>query len=87
MNNYVLTTNSCCDLPNELVKELKLEVIPLSVEIKGKVYYNHPDERYIKTKDFYEMMREKEVATTSLINVGEFLVFFKPFLKAGLECS
>ncbi len=85
MSNYVLATDSCCDLPYELVKELNLEVIPLSVEIKGKVYHNYPDERYIKTKDFYEMMREKEVATTSLINVGEFLVFFEPFLKKGKD--
>ena len=83
--NFVLTTDSCCDLPNDIVKELNLEVIPLSVEIKGKVYHNYPDERYIKTKDFYEMMREKEVATTSLINVGEFLVFFEPFLKEGKD--
>ena len=84
-SNYVLTTDSCCDLPNELVNELGLHVIPLSVEIKGKVYHNYPDERYIKTHDFYEMMREKEVATTSLINVGEFLVFFEPFLKEGKD--
>ncbi len=83
--NYILTTDSCCDLPNELVKELNLKVIPLSVEIKGKTYHNYPDERNIKTKDFYDIMRDKEVATTSLINVGEFLLFFEPFLKAGKD--
>lgn len=84
-SNYVLATDSCCDLPYEIVKDLKLEVIPLSVEIDGNVYHNYPDERYIKTKDFYAMMRAKKVATTSLINVGEFLVFFEPFLKAGKD--
>lgn len=83
--NFVLTTDSCCDLPIEMVKALNIEVIPLSVEIAGKVYHNYPDERYIKTHDFYEMMRNKEVAKTSLINVGEFLVFFEGFLKEGKD--
>ena len=84
-DNFVLATDSCCDLPDKMVKELNLEVIPLSVEVNGKVYHHYPDERYIKTKDFYALMRNKFVATTSLINVGEFLVFFEPFLKDGKD--
>ncbi len=82
-SNFVLATDSCCDLPNEMVLAANLEVIPLSFEIGGKNYHNYLDERSIKTKDFYGKMRDKQIATTSLINVGEFLVFFEPFLKAG----
>ncbi len=85
MSNYILATDSCCDLSQDMVQSLQLEVIPLSVEIDGKVYHNYPDERFIKTEDFYAMMRDKKVATTSLINVGEFIVFFEPFLKAGKD--
>ena len=29
MNNYTIITDSSCDLPDSLVKELELEVLPL----------------------------------------------------------
>lgn len=84
-SQFILATDSCCDLTQDLVQEMAIEIIPLSVEIQDKVYHHYPDERALKTKDFYEMMRNKHIATTSLINVGEFLLFFESFLKEGKD--
>lgn len=85
MKNFIIATDSCSDLPLSLVKEMELRVISLSVEVEGKVYKDFPDEREIKVKDFYELLREKKVAKTSMINANDFLVFFENILKEGKD--
>jgi DegV family protein with EDD domain len=85
MKEMVMVTDSCSDLPNQLVKEMELQIIPLSVELEGKSYFHYPDERELSIKDFYEKLRNKKVAKTSLINVGAFLTFFEGFLKEGKD--
>jgi len=85
MQKFIIATDSCSDLGNQFVKDHELEIIPLSVEIDGKNYQHYPDERELPIKDFYEMLREKKVAKTSLINVGTFLEFFETFLKQSLD--
>lgn len=81
MKNFIITADSCSDLPLNLVKEMDLRVIPLSVEVGGNVYRDYPDEREIKVKDFYELLRDKKVAKTSMINVNDFIDFFEKLLK------
>ncbi|HOI47307.1 MAG TPA: DegV family protein [Bacilli bacterium] len=83
MSKWVLATDSCSDLPNSLVESMNLKVIPLSVTIENKTYFHYPDERELSIEAFYDMLRNKKVAKTSLINVGEFLAFFEPILKEG----
>ncbi|MDX9691131.1 MAG: DegV family protein [Acholeplasmataceae bacterium] len=85
MNKFVIATDSCSDLPNTFVKENDIQIIPLTVEINGQTYAHYPDERELKITDFYQLMRDKKVAKTSLVNVGTFLEFFEPFLKAEKE--
>ena len=84
-NKYVIITDSCSDLTTEIIEKYHLHVIPMSFNIKGKNYLNYPDEREIKTHDFYEMMRNKEVATTSQVAPGDFLKIFENFLQDGYD--
>ena len=60
MKDYVICTDSCVDLPHEIAKKLELNVIPLSFQIEGNVYYNHLDERDMKHKEFYDLLRNKK---------------------------
>lgn len=83
--SYVIATDSCSDLTQKQVESMDIKIVPLSLELKGDIYFHYPDERNLKIKTFYEALREKEVATTSLINVGAFIEFFEPFLKAGKD--
>ncbi len=83
--SYIIATDSCADLPIEMIREMELEIIPLTVDIEGITYYNYPDERDLTFKTFYEKMRQKLVATTSLVSVGRFLEFFEPFLEQGKD--
>jgi DegV family protein with EDD domain len=85
MSKYVIATDSCSDLPNSFVKENDIQIVPLTVDINGKSYAHYPDERELKIADFYQLMRDKKVAKTSLVNVGTFLEFFEPFLKENKE--
>jgi DegV family protein with EDD domain len=78
-------TDSSCDLPAGLAKELELEVIPLTVVLDGKTYRNYLDEREITCKRFYEILREGKQGTTSAVNVDEFLQVMKGQLEQGKD--
>ena len=64
MNDYVLLTDSSADLTDALVKELGVEVLPLSFTMRNKTYRNWPDNREIDPKDFYRQLREGEMAVS-----------------------
>lgn len=85
MQHYVLATDSCSDLTVELVQQLDVQIIPLTVELEGKSYAHYPDGRELDIQTFYEALRNKKIAKTSLINTGSFLVFFESILKAGQD--
>lgn len=85
MNNYVIITDSSCDLPQNMIAELDITVIPLLFTIKGKEYADHADERDLPTKEFYSMLRSGETATTSAVNMGTFIETAEPFLKNGKD--
>ena len=71
MSDYVIITDSSCDLPDSLVQELELEVLPLSFIMDGKTYRNYPDNREMSPDAFYSKEREGVMATTNAVNVEE----------------
>lgn len=83
MGDYVIMTDSSCDLPTYLVKELGLYVLPLSFYLDDKKYMNYTDEREILNKDFYELIRKKKQAKTSGINVSDFINEMEKLLRDG----
>ncbi len=85
MNKYVILTDSCVDLPNSLAKEFELSIIPLKVTIRGKEYQNLLDESEISSKVFYNMLREKETASTSQVNPQDFINVMEPLLDEGFD--
>lgn len=85
MKKMVMVTDSCSDLTQEQVEQMDIRIIPLTVEIEGVTYAHYPDERELEIKAFYQMLRDKKIAMTSLINVGSFLLFFEALLKEGYD--
>ena len=83
MSEYILLTDSSCDLPPELAEKLGIEVLPLTVTVGGKDYKNYLDGREIGFKDFYARVRGGENAVTAAVNMDTFLSFMKPFLEKG----
>ena len=77
MHNFVIATDSCCDLPASMAEEMGLSLVLLNVLADGKTYTNHPDWRDISAKDFYDLMRAEKTASTSAPSIGDFIA--KPF--------
>ena len=85
MSEYVILTDSGCDLTDALAKELELTVLPLSVTVNGKEYHNYLDEREISHKDFYALLREGNTGKTSAINLDTFKDAMEAILKEGKD--
>ena len=84
-NDFLILTDSSCDLPPELAQELGVSVLPLTVTLEGKEYANYLDGREIGFKDFYDRVRRGVVATTSAANADGFMGFMEPALAQGRD--
>lgn len=85
MGKYIIATDSCVDLPSGLAEELNIKVIPLSVHIGDYVYFNYLDEREIKFKSFYDILRRNIKTSTSMVNPEDFIDFFRKYLEQGYD--
>ncbi len=85
MRDYVILTDSCCDLPNKLVKELKVRVLPLKFTVDAKDYRNYSDEREMTNTAFYGLLREEKEAKTVAANPDELGRVFSEILESGSD--
>ena len=85
MSDFVILTDSSADLPASLVEKLDIEVLPLSFNLDGKTYLNYPDNREIDPHDFYEKLRAGDNATTSAVNVHDYVETLEKYLKEGRD--
>ena len=83
MRYYTIVTDSSCDLPASLAVKLGIRVVPLSVFVEGKQYYNYLDGRDISFEDFYQQMGEGKMVTTSAVNVEMFKTIMESELLTG----
>ena len=78
MREFVLFTDSSCDLPADLADQLGLAVVPLSVTVGEDTYKNYLDGREIGFQDFYARLRRAEsLPTTSQVNPEDFAARFR----------
>jgi len=85
MRDFVIFTDSCCDMTAQMAEELGLVVLPLSLEMGGRTYCNWLDGRDIAFADFYARIRSGETATTSAANVSQFDEAMRKVLTAGKD--
>jgi len=79
--NYTVFTDSACDIPRETLEKWGVKYACLSFAFDGdaKQYGNYD----LTAHDFYQRMRDGEVAKTSAVNVGGFKDCFADELAAG----
>lgn len=82
---YVIATDSSSNIPRELVRKLQIPVIPFHYTMDGKEYQETLLEEEVQRKAFFAAMRINVQVKTSLINFSEYIEFFEPFLKEGLD--
>ena len=85
MSEYIIMTDSSCDLPAKLAEEMNLFVLPLSVYIEDKKYVNYLDEREIAFSEIYAKLRTKCPAKTSAVNMNDFLGPMEQILSTGKD--
>ena len=78
--SYKIITDTCCDFPTNMYKELDLVVRPLGVLYRDRVYEEYSE---IWLKGLYESMRRGETATTSAANPEDWAEVIEPVLKNG----
>ncbi|MBQ8689319.1 MAG: DegV family protein [Clostridia bacterium] len=83
MNEFVIYTDSACDIKPELLKEWGVLSQSLSFKFDGNdTVYSNDD---MECKEFYDRMRGGDVAKTSAINPETFTTAFEKTLSEGLD--
>lgn len=85
MRDFVIMTDSCCDLTAQMAEELESTVLPLSLLIGDDTYRNYLDGREIGFKEFYDRVRGGAMPTTSAVSVGDFEDTMRPILQTGKD--
>ena len=85
MRDYVIMTDSCCDLTDQMARELELEVLPLTMYMDGQDYPNDLAGTAISNQEFYKRIRAGKLATTSAVNVGQFQDAMRRVLESGRD--
>lgn len=82
MKQFIVTTDSGCDLPIELLNERGIIPIKMCYNVNGELCEDTMLEA--DCREFYRKMREGAVPKTSQINEAQFEEFFAPLLQEGL---
>lgn len=80
MDNYVLFTDSTADLPQKIIEEFDIHVVPMRLMIDNKSFY----ENELDSAEFYGMIKTShKTITTTQVNPQEYADCFEKFLKDG----
>ena len=85
MSDFVILTDSSADLGVDMVRQLDVQVLPLSFSMGTQIYHNYPDNREIDPHAFYQLLRQGQVATTSAINMAQYTDALEPLLQEGKD--
>mgnify|MGYP002580039148 CR=1 FL=1 len=80
---YQIVTDSCCNLTEALIDELELEILPLTFMVDGVQHQSYLKGKTTDLKQFYTMMREGKVITTSLPNLADSEELLSSILESG----
>ena len=81
--NYVLVTDSACDISPEKLAEWNVKMIPLAFLFTDTGVEQKEHEEPVK--EFFQAMRAGRVAKTSCVNEGAFEEAFIPILEGGQD--
>ena len=83
MNNYVIFTDSACDIVPSVLAEWGVRCVSLAFR------FNHMDKDFLNDempiKEFYQNMRDGKIAKTNAVNAETFRASFEPVLNEGTD--
>ncbi|SFB87059.1 EDD domain protein, DegV family [Alkalibacterium subtropicum] len=78
--NYQIITDSCSDLPLELVDQYNLDIVHFTIRIGDEDIVDDMGENFDK-EAFFQRLKEGETASTSQVNVHSYLEKFKYYIE------
>lgn len=81
MSNFIITTDTTCDLPDSYLKEHNIETFSLDYELEGVIYSK---ENSLEPKEFYAKMRNGSMPTTNAVIPEIAKEAFKKYTDQGL---
>lgn len=83
MDNWVICTDTTCDLPAGFITEKGIGIAPLHYLIDGVEYGQEIGE--ISIEEFYKKIREGKMPTTSATNLNFVVELFKGYVSKGIK--
>ena len=83
--SFEIVTDSCCNLTEDMIDELGVHILPLTFIIDGEQYQSYLKGEKTDLKQFFTMMREGKVITTSLPNLGDTEKLMRELLGKGRD--
>ena len=83
--NFVLFTDSDCDVTPEIAKKYGYELISMPYTIDGVEVKPYVDFDKFDYHAFYDRLRGGTIPTTSALSPVEYINYFEPFFKAGKD--
>lgn len=83
--DYVLLTDSTCDLSADFADKTGLEVLPMVFLMEDKVYNHYLDCREMSLDIFYNNIKRGVLSQTTQISYNSYLEQFSKYLKQGKD--
>ena len=83
--SYTVFTDGCSNLPNHLVTELDIRLLPCSYVFDGEPGVYMGDLDSFDFHSYYDKLRAGSAMKTSLLNTQLFIEYFTPELKKGFD--
>ena len=82
---FEIVTDSSCNLVEDMIDDFGLHILPLTFMVDGEQYQSYLKGQHTDLKQFYTMMREGKVITTSLPNLADSEALMRDLLEQGRD--
>ncbi len=82
---YAIYTDGCSNLPQKLLQELDIRVLPFYYMVDGESLVYNGDIDSFDAHSYYDSIRAGKVVTTTLLNAEAFAQHFRQALEEGLD--
>ncbi|MEG0071219.1 MAG: DegV family protein [Raoultibacter sp.] len=83
--NFEIVTDSACNLTEEMINDFGLHILPLEFMVDNQRYQSYLKGHHTDLQQFYTMMREGKMITTSLPNLAYTEMLLRSLLVEGKD--
>lgn len=83
--NYIIVTDTACDLSQEMLDALGIIALPMHVIIHGKDYLHYADYRNLSKDEFFELLKKYDDITTSQVDITAAEETLKSLMMSGKD--